>query len=425
MSIQCQTIVTIDVIVATAELTVTKTADPTTYAAADEVITYTILVENTGNITVTDISVTDRLTRLTQTIASLAPAASQTYTLTYTITQANVDAGSVRNTATEPEESGYYSVSDTDDETITGTQEPGITLEKTGSIDMTIVAPPVWVDAGDQITYTFTVTNTGNVTLTDVTITDPLITVTGSSLASLAPGASDATTFTGTYTLTQADIDAGTFTNTAEAEGTYNNIQYTDTDDDIQTFTPSPSIELIKTGTYVDTNIDGIYSAGDQISYEFSITNTGNVTLVNITISDPVITINGGPLTPLDPGETNNTEYTGLYTLSQADIDAGTFTNLATVSGRFRNEEYTDSDDDTQTFTQSPLLSVEKVVDVDEISAPATLTYTITVTNTGNVSLTNVTVADDLAGTATLTSGDADSDGVLDVGEAWSIYCHL
>jgi len=46
------------------------------------------------------------------------------------------------------------------------------------------------------------VTNTGNVTLHNVTVTDAKVTVVGGPLASLAPGASDSTTFTGTYTLT-------------------------------------------------------------------------------------------------------------------------------------------------------------------------------------------------------------------------------
>uniref|UniRef100_UPI000F4E4838 DUF7507 domain-containing protein n=1 Tax=Flavobacterium tructae TaxID=1114873 RepID=UPI000F4E4838 len=46
------------------------------------------------------------------------------------------------------------------------------------------------VNVGDRIDYTFTVTNTGNVTLAPVTITDANAVVSG-SLASLAPGATD------------------------------------------------------------------------------------------------------------------------------------------------------------------------------------------------------------------------------------------
>jgi hypothetical protein len=61
---------------------------------------------------------------------------------------------------------------------------------------------------GDVITYTFAVTNTGNTTLTNVT--DPMVglTITGNPIATLAVGASNST-IKGTYTITQADIDAG------------------------------------------------------------------------------------------------------------------------------------------------------------------------------------------------------------------------
>src|SRR5690606_16188857 len=64
-------------------------------------------------------------------------------------------------------------------------------------------------DPGEVIEYTFTVDNTGNVTLTDITITDPNLNVSGGPIASLAPGDTDSSTLTATYTLTQADIDSG------------------------------------------------------------------------------------------------------------------------------------------------------------------------------------------------------------------------
>ncbi|MEC3881685.1 DUF7507 domain-containing protein, partial [Parapedobacter sp. 10938] len=84
-------------------------------------------------------------------------------------------------------------------------------------------------------------------------------------------------------------------------------------------------------------------------------------------------------------------------------------------------------DDATTTITQTASVSVDKSVDQGSIAAPATLNYTITVVNTGNVSLTGIAASDAVAqdGTsAPLTlgapTGDADNDGNLDVGETWT-----
>jgi hypothetical protein len=83
-----------------------------------------------------------------------------------------------------------------------------------------------------------------------VTVTDPLITVSGGPIASMAPGDVDTTTFTGSYSILQADIDAGTFTNIATATGTPpQGGDVTDDDDDTQDFAPQPSIMLTTTET--------------------------------------------------------------------------------------------------------------------------------------------------------------------------------
>src|SRR5581483_12098132 len=72
---------------------------------------------------------------------------------------------------------------------------------------------------GQLITYSFVVTNTGNVTATGVTVTEKSFSGTGTPpvpscpATTLAPGAQ--MTCTATYTLTQQDIDNGSVTNTA------------------------------------------------------------------------------------------------------------------------------------------------------------------------------------------------------------------
>ncbi len=133
-----------------------------------------------------------------------------TFTATYTLTQADVDRGTTSNTAIAdrcpatgpPIESPPSTVE------VPSIPAPGLSLVK--SADRNSVSA-----AGQTLTYSFLVTNTGNRTLTDVTVEEGAFTgsgtlgaITPASVATLAPGAS--TTFTATYTLTQADVDRGT-----------------------------------------------------------------------------------------------------------------------------------------------------------------------------------------------------------------------
>ena len=81
------------------------------------------------------------------------------------------------------------------------------------------------MSVGEVITYTYTFENTGNVSLSDVSITDvhggsgTLGAISPASVASVA--VDEIVTFTADYTVTQADIDAGSdITNTATSAAT-------------------------------------------------------------------------------------------------------------------------------------------------------------------------------------------------------------
>jgi uncharacterized repeat protein (TIGR01451 family) len=215
-------------LIAAPSLNIVKSAQESSVNAAGDVIHYTITVTNNGNQTLTGVSVSDsRITNLdcddqtagNQTTGfTLAPGGILTCTGTYTVTQADIDNngggdGDIDNTATaDSDQTGP----DTDDETVPLTQTPSLTLTKSAS-------PTTYSAAGQVITYTYGLTNSGNVTLTGpFVITDDKIgTVTcGTASSTLAPGASFAGTCTGTYTIQAADVlptNNGSVTNHATA----------------------------------------------------------------------------------------------------------------------------------------------------------------------------------------------------------------
>src|SRR5690606_6601369 len=158
--------------------------------------------------------------------------------------------------------------------------------------------------------------------------------------STLAPGQTG--TAMATYAITQADIDAGFVSNQALATGEYTDedgmTQEVDdeSDDDspleddptITDVGQSPSIALIKQGV-LDLGMDGVASVGDVITYTFTATNTGNVTLSIVVIDDALTGSADLAVTPstLAPGQTGTAMAT--YAITQADIDAGFVSNQA------------------------------------------------------------------------------------------------
>jgi len=410
------------------ELTLDKSADVTTYAAVDDVITYTFSVENTGNVALTgpvtiDDDLTDdetcpALTTIGDNDADLDPGEILECSATYTITQADLDAGSVENAATA-EADGTTSNEDT--ETVSADQTPELTLDK--SADVTTYAA---VD--DEIVYTFDLENTGNVTLTDVTIEDPLPGL-GTldcgddtlPVASLAPGGT--ISCSATYTVTQEDLDAGSVENTATATGTDPNDEEVETtDDETVSADQTPELTLDKSA-----DVTTYAAVDDEIVYTFDLENTGNVTLTDVTIEDPLPglgTLDCGddtlPVASLAPGGTISCSAT--YTVTQEDLDAGSVENTATATGTDPNDEEVETtDDETVSADQTPELTLDKSADVTTYDAAGdVISYTFSVENTGNITLAGpVTIDDDLTDDescpALTTVGDNDSD--LDPGE--------
>src|SRR5262249_35475900 len=254
-------------------------------------------------------------------------------TASYTLTEPDVDAGSVSNTATAngtPPQGSNVTASDT--ATVTLPAAPSLNLTKTPTLHQDVVAPNNRVDPGDTISYAFTVTNTGNVTLTGVTLTDPLTSL-NCLVGTLAPGQSNSTCIA-TYTLTQGDVDSGSVSNTATANGTPPHGANTTAQATASVTLPAaPSLSLVKTGTLDETVVAPANraDAGDKVNYSFTVTNTGNVTLTGVTLTDPLTGLNSLAGT-LVPGQSNGS-CSASHTLTQADVDAGSISNTATATG--------------------------------------------------------------------------------------------
>ncbi|GAA6773797.1 hypothetical protein AAGS39_45650 [Flavobacterium sp. CGRL2] len=119
----------------------------------------------------------------------------------------------------------------------------------------------------------------------------------------------------------------------------------------VNIFVEVPSITLVMKVELNDQNKNDNAEAGETLTYTYTITNNGNVPLQNITISNllPGIVITGGPIS-LAVGERDSHTFTGTYTLTQADINAGKVVNQATASGTtlsgIKVEDKSDSNND-------------------------------------------------------------------------------
>jgi uncharacterized repeat protein (TIGR01451 family) len=275
---------------AAAELSITKEADPSSDVGVDDEIIYTVVVTNSGNVTITDITLDDTLVDLDVDPFDLAPDESKTITYSYTVTQADVDNGQIDNTVTATGKDPKGGDVEGEAECTVTTEEPDPSLSVTKSAD-----PSSDVAVDDEIVYTVVVTNDGNVTITDIELEDTLVTLSEDPF-DLAPGASKTITYV--YTVVQADVDAGSIENTVTATGKDPSDAEVTDDATATVTTVAPDASLSVTKTADPTS--GV-EADDTILYTVVVTNDGNVTITDIELEDTLVTLSETPF-DLAPG---------------------------------------------------------------------------------------------------------------------------
>ena len=369
---------------AEAQPTIVKASSTASYSTPGDTISYTYTVTNGTAVTLSAVGVTDNpvapagpLTTgpscqslsapagaCSGATTTLAPGQSALFTATYTVTQADIDHGSVTDTATvnaDPPTGGALT------NTSNPVSVPAAQSDSLGIAKSLAAGSPDPVTAAAQVlTYQFAVTNTGDTTETAVGVTDtqtppagPLTTppacqslsspagVCSGATTSLAPG--QTALFTATYTVTQTDVDRGSIADSATATGTSPGGPVTSP--------PSPlTVPVAQTNTLsiVKSLAAGspypITTPGQVLTYQFAVTNTGNTTENSVGVTDtqtppagPLTTAPAcqslsspagacsGATTTLAPGQTAT--FTATYTVAQADIDQGSIGDSAIASG--------------------------------------------------------------------------------------------
>ena len=256
--------------------------------------------------------------------------------------------------------------------------------------------------------------------------------------------AGETVTATATYKITEADIANGSFVNTVKVE--FEGGKPFENTDTVTTVDPVRSYTLTKKSSE-STHENGMFKAGETIHYTLTVTNTGNQTLENVEITD---TLNAaGTISNIQGADSKQDGKVTIFTISSLapkaeatitydyvvqEADKGNTISNAAV-GTPANPENPDGEkpeDNTDNPVENPKLEVKKDI-VSITAADGTqkdkagkadlndiITYSVTVTNTGNVKLTNVKITDSLEGIQ-LAEGQSFDLGILEAGEAKTV----
>jgi uncharacterized repeat protein (TIGR01451 family) len=352
-------------------------------ASLGDKINYTITVENTGNEPLNGLIVSDPfLGNVSGSFPnSLAPGEMVSRPFTYTIGDTTPDPIHNVVTASATGADSGTQVSDTASCDTDIVHHPGIDVSK---------SCPATADVGATVTYSITVTNTGDETLNAVAVTDSMFgDISSSFLSPLASQQSVTKTFTHVVT----DGDPAILHNevTASGTGADSKTRVTDTASCDTNVNQQPAIKVVKGGP--DTA-----HVGDKITYDFTVTNTGDVTLHNVTLVDPKCDTGFTPVgshgTTMATGEV--WKYTCTHTVLESDPDP--LPNTVTASGVSPLDQTVSSQSSHVVDLIHPDISIVKSSSVSSGIPGSEVTYSYLVKNTGDTDLKDVSVDDNVIG---------------------------
>lgn len=405
-------------------------SDNVEYGVVGDVIRYTSVIRNNGTVAVNNVVYVNPLPPNTPfvpgsvivngtsfplsnptagiPIGTLAPGAEVTVTFEVTITMPI--PSQINNQSTVSFTSGSFSGSSSSNTTQTPVIQPQISLVKT--------ANTVNATVGDTVVYTVTVSNTGNLQA-NVTVTDTIPAATsfvansvvvsgvpqpgatpgtGISVGIVAAGATAVVTFAvvvdtlpspqqlsnfATSSFTFTPPDGRTLTGTA----TSNTLTFP---------VSSPNVAVVKSTPSTAAAV------GDTVTYSIQVTNSGIAPVNNIQFSDPIpagasfvtgsVTVNGVAQPAANPAGgislgtlAPGTSATVTFSIRVDAIPpSGQLSNRSTVSftsGAFSSTTFSNT---VVTPVFQPILSATKTASTQNATVGDTVSYTVTVSNTGN-----------------------------------------
>jgi len=339
-----------------------------------------------------------------------------TCTADYEVRQEDIDraTGTLTATATVKADDAVKAEERREDRSVTATVQaqatetvdlnPSFTVADKGTtVNKAVARPAGRVDADDEVSYKFLVTNTGAAALASIKVND--LDATRDCFV-MPIGRDVSTTCAVTVPLTQADIDAGSWS--ARARITAFTSQGVPTSRSHRASTDlkaDPKIAVVKTTALDMTKAGPAHrvDAGDEVSYSFVVTNDGNVTVDSVSLSLPGAKTAACPEPTLAPKAT--TTCVAVVELTQPQVDAGRIpSGEGTVTASPKRSVKLQKPVKTEAVTLAavPAVASDKTADAKRpVKAGSEVSYSFAVTNMGNVTLSEVSVADPKAGKVT------------------------
>ncbi|PFF36914.1 hypothetical protein CN327_02455 [Bacillus cereus] len=454
-----------------ADIRTRKTVDRA-FATVNDVLTYTVTIENTGNVLATNVIFQDPIPTGTTfipnsvtvdgisqpganpatgfTVANISPGGSRTVTFQVRVTS-TPSGGTIANRGNVS--ANFVVIPNQPPVTINRQTNTVVTQVNTGGLNVIKEVNTTQAAVGDTLTYTIAVQNTGNVPLTNVFFQDTIssavsfvantVTINGVPQSGLNPNTGfplpnipAAQTVVVTFDvlvvqdpenediLNQANVTASFQVSPSEPPVTINvpsNI--------VNTTVQSGNFEVVKS---VNTDVATV---GDVLVYTIEIINAGSVPATNVFFQDSIpqgtlfiensVLVNGVLQEGADPelGFPLNNLPTGASVIVSFEVlideipQGNNVVNKANVTGDFLVNPteppitITVPSNTVMTVVNSSGLNVRKNVNVSEAGKGDTLTYTVTIQNSGTVAATNVSFFDPIPAGTTFVANSVTING--------------